>query len=57
MKTAIDEMLERISPYNLERIRVACETDGDRELAGIIAARLSVLEPQARSADARATRS
>jgi hypothetical protein len=53
MKAAIDDMLDRIGPRNLERIRASCEADGDRELARISAARLRAGPGYAASAEGR----
>lgn len=39
--STIDEMLDRINAYNLERIRASCEADGDQELAALIVAKLA----------------
>jgi hypothetical protein len=57
MRSAIDEMLDRINPRNLERIRVSCEADGDHELLKLIEARLVPASADLSSGDEAALRS
>lgn len=50
------DILNRITPHNLERIRASCEADGDSELAAIISETLA-RHRQSSEADGPAGRS